>query len=150
MTGRDRAILRAIGQPVRSNRDLEWWLSAVTVYLGVWLAAPMNTFSPLFVVLGSWAAESVWGYALFVTGLVNILALVVNGLHWITPRFRIACLSFEACTYGLMCYGIALVNPRSFGFGLLIALLFSCFVCIRRAAADDVVARAKRDAGINP
>lgn len=135
--------------PVRANRDLEWSLALTTLFLGLWLMCPELTFSPLFARVAGWMSEDWWARALFVSGVGQFAALIINGAkHW-TPMVRVVSLIPGALAYATLAYGLWLVNSMAFGVAMCLVLLAWTLTCIHRATADACHVRARRDVGIH-
>lgn len=124
------------------ERAPEWVLAFIQTGWGATMLMPGNTFDrPFFKPLAALAAENTWGSVVFLTGVIRLAALYINGSRQETPSVRQACSMVGMLFWALLTMGAATLEwrtPAVFNYAGLFVLEAIMFQYAGRDAARNL------------
>lgn len=124
------------------ERAPEWVLAFIQTGWGATMLMPGETFDrPFFKPLAALAAENTWGSVVFLTGVIRLMALYINGSRQETPSVRQACSMVGMLFWALLTMGAATLEwrtPAVFNYAGLFVLEAIMFQYAGRDAARNL------------
>ena len=124
------------------ERAPEWVLAFIQTGWGATMLMPGETFNrPFFKPLAALAAENTWGSVVFLTGVIRLMALYINGSRQETPSVRQACSMGGMLFWALLTMGAATLEwrtPAVFNYAGLFVLEAIMFQYAGRDAARNL------------
>lgn len=119
------------------ERQMEWALTAGSTGWGAIILQPAAAFErPFYAPLARIAPECVWGWSMFMVGVLGLVVLFINGAWRRTPFFRqIASVSRMVAWSGLM-FGTLSVDWQSAASAIYGMILAMEAMALSNATAD--------------